>query len=116
MLRVIVTEKPMEPPTSEWQPIETAPKDGGAILLLSVPYELDAGPNGKHWIPAKCAIGKWWAEGTSWVQDGPRNQPTYNLAKTGIWLSGGGWFQPDEVSHWMPLPKPPKETNGTTKD
>lgn len=92
-----------------WQPIETAPKDGSAVLLLSVPYEMDAGPNGIHQIPAKVAIGHWHAEGTSWVDElGRIGGEAYTLAVTGVWFSGGGWFQPNEVSHWMLLPSPPE--------
>ena len=87
-----------------WKPIETAPKDGTAILLLSAPYEdivFDEAVN--H--PARIAIGHWWAEGSSWVPDGPlREDAVYTLQQTGVWSSGGGWFQPDEVTHWMPLP------------
>lgn len=95
---------------SDWQPIETAPKDGSAVLLLSIPYEMDTGPNGIHQVPAKVAIGYWWPDGTSWVDELGRADcdHAYTLAKTGVWASGGGWFQPNEVSHWMPLPQPPK--------
>ena len=95
---------------AEWQPIETAPKDGRAVLLLSVPYEMDAGPNGKCQIAAKVAIGHWFAQGTSWVDELGRadSDNAYTLAVTGVWFSGGGWFQPNEVSHWQPLPDPPE--------
>src|SRR4051812_8244374 len=88
---------------SKWQPIETAPRDGRAILLLSKPYDANFGEQngGLTHFPAKVAIGHWWAEGTSWVCEGAHPQDSaYTLAKTGIWLSGGGWFQPDEVTHW----------------
>lgn len=23
-------------------------------------------------------------------------------------VAGGGWFEQDEITHWMPLPEPPK--------
>lgn len=76
-----------------WLPIDTAPKDGSLILLLA-----------RDEI-SRVNIGKWWAEGTSWVDEfGNLDGDAYTLAKTGVWESGGGWFQPNEVSHWMPLP------------
>lgn len=80
----------------EWQPIDTAPKDGRAVLLLSLPYDQ---------FPARIAIGQWNPDGNSWVSNGLRgDKEVYELQDTGVWSSGGGWFQPDEVSHWMPLP------------
>lgn len=103
---------------TEWQPIETAPKDGTSILLLA---------RGESWIaevggdpsssPPKCAIGYWDPEGSSWCDSLGRfpGDPSFdhedgvNLYTTGSWMSGGGWFQPNEVTHWMPLPEPPHE-------
>ena len=31
------------------------------------------------------------------------------LANYGIWYTGFYMREPDEVTHWMPLPEPPKE-------
>ena len=76
---------------SEWKLIESAPKDGRDILLLTKAYDD---------VPAKCAIGSWNPEGDSWIGD--------FIVSTGFWSSGTGWFQPDEISHWMPLPDVPK--------
>ena len=67
----------------DWQPIETAPKDGSPVWLLTRDPE-------ESWI------GRWNATGTSWTDDG-------ELAITGTWLSCGGWFEPNEVTHWKPV-------------
>lgn len=94
-----------------WQPIETAPKDGRAVLLLSRAYIVPPCWEGDAETaePAKCYIGKWNPEGDSWVDDlGGFDGEICTLAVTGIWESGGGWFQPNEVTHWQPLPEPPQ--------
>ena len=66
---------------TEWQPIETAPKNGELILLSPAfdrPY----------------AIGRWaWEYGDGlWFMDSVGTL-------CGIW----------KPTHWMPLPEPPKE-------
>jgi hypothetical protein len=79
-----------------WQPIETAPKDGKVIILLGVNF------------PPKVALGYWDSEGDSWVdRHGKLTGECHHLTKAGFWASEGGWFQPDEVSHWMHLPELP---------
>src|SRR5262249_39019933 len=81
-----------------WRPIESAPKGGSLIFLRSAET-------------GRCNLGKWNADGTSWVdENGLLGGDCYTLAVTGIWESGGGWFQPNEVTHWAPLPAPPRST------
>lgn len=63
----------------EWRPIETAPKDGKDILLWSPRIN-------PKWDDVVFVAG--WFNG-SWVA-----------------VSGATWAE-DEVTHWMPLPKPP---------
>lgn len=87
-----------------WQTIESAPKDGKGILLLSSAY-VDEIQGEEFSHPPKVAIGYWNAEGTSWVPDGcPDEDSSYTLDVTGVWNSGGGWFQPNEITHWQSLP------------
>ena len=65
----------------EWQPIETAPKDGSAILgawqCLNKTWDMDA---------------MFWFE-----EDGE-----------GAWFDYFGDYD-HSPTHWMPLPEPPKE-------
>jgi hypothetical protein len=104
---------PAEATVSEWQPIETAPKDGRAVFLLSKAYTVGkdqyAGSvDADVHYPARVAIGCWNPEGESWVDElGSLDGDAYTLAVTGTWTSGAAWFQPNEVTHWMPLPALP---------
>lgn len=62
-----------------WQPIETAPKDGTNILI----HEL-----GDTFVA-------WWLNGLErWVD--------------GKWTEMDGWVTYDPT-HWMPLPPPPED-------
>jgi hypothetical protein len=63
----------------EWQPIETAPKDGGAIIGYCAPWE--------------CGYEVHWNSG--WYL--ANNDPTDD------WGPG-----PLDLTHWLPLPPPPK--------
>lgn len=74
---------------SDWKPIESAPKDGTAILIY-VPRGI------AHVRWNKCAgsrIGK-----ASWTG-----------AWETCWNNSDGWDDPnfDNATHWQPLPEPP---------
>tara|TARA_R110000868_G_C10948448_1_gene767609 strand:- start:345 stop:701 length:357 start_codon:yes stop_codon:yes gene_type:complete len=80
-------QKPVKP-TSEWQPIETAPKDGTLVLLFEGIYGgcINTGYWGKHYIMDKKEV---------WCSNGcVENYQTF-----------------DKPSFWMPLPKPPVDNN-----
>lgn len=64
----------------EWQPIETAPKDGTELLLFSA-GQIDCG----YW-----STSVWVASGGAWIIYESRSD-TVELSPT----------------HWMPLPEPP---------
>jgi hypothetical protein len=72
---------------SEWQPIETAPKDGTHIILFW-PYVTDEGhvTSGYWYLPGEGEIAGW----HSWDVNGYATPPT----------------------HWMPLPAPPLDLTG----
>lgn len=69
---------------SEWQPIETAPKDGRE--LLGVDAEGDMGV-----MFYGMGSGRWLAHAFAWT--------AYAATRDLV---------PCEPTHWMPLPEPPK--------
>lgn len=77
----------------EWQPIETAPKDGNNLLLWM---------DRKDYRAEFCCIGRWSCTsvdhllGSRWLCD---DSCKY------AWATG---FYGDPPTHWMPLPDPPK--------
>lgn len=67
-------------PAQEWQPIETAPKDGTRVLLIHA--------------QSGFVMGYY----KSWQLDGKSG---------GLWRYEGIHTANVEPTHWMPLPKPP---------
>jgi hypothetical protein len=66
---------------SDWQPIETAPREMGAQILAYVPKTGDWG------YPFGVVVAKWTGEYTEWAMPG-----ICGLSPT----------------HWMPLPEEPR--------
>lgn len=95
-----------------WQGMETAPKDGTRVLLSSDSQTVH--------------IGYWNPEGTAWVdEDDSFEGKAHHLKETGVWNSGSGWLQPNEVIAWMPIPEaapgtanaePPAQTTATPEE
>jgi hypothetical protein len=72
-----------------WQPIETAPKDGTQILIA----------DGKH-----VTISRWYVHYMNGEPD-PYRKPEWEQAE----MCGGmgGYYGPLQPTHWMPLPTTP---------
>lgn len=85
---------------SDWQPIETAPRDGSEIILAVT------GALSGHWVH----VG--WYEAND--QFPWRFIDTFDLTPTGCCDREDDDRCPvngarlDSVTHWMPLPKPPE--------
>jgi hypothetical protein len=77
----------LQPQIPEWQPIETAPKDGTWILIFHV--HADGGSNSTH-VAKYDANSSGNSRGTRWKE----RAGSYNITAT----------------HWMPLPAAPKDT------
>lgn len=71
----------------EWQPIETAPKDGTVILGYSSSIE---------WIVVYAKKWRW----------------QYGKPDTIEWTISPGEMISD-ITHWQPLPKPPTQYNSS---
>jgi hypothetical protein len=84
----------------DWQPIETAPKDGTLVLVCNT-----LGNGTITSIKGKIAVARYayhldgldesiWEYGTYYSEDSKGNLGSYLISAT----------------HWMPLPKPPEES------
>jgi hypothetical protein len=80
---------------SEWQPIDTAPKDGTKILAYhKCDYLYSTGERKTF----ECIEIVRWGEVMQW--DNPEDE--YD------WMTGSNFDEQINPTHWMPLPKPPK--------
>ncbi len=90
----------------EWQPIETAPRDGTEALLRT---------------PCGIAIGVWEdreddcpdqpGHDAGWYANGYSCDPVmWGRTESAGFIGPGYIYQPqNQPTHWMPLPKPPQE-------
>lgn len=88
---------------SEWQPIETAPKDGARVLVTSYSTaNWSDGVDRSYWQTqvAWLVCGEWITESHEDSQYGCVNIPYRNPYANG-------------PTHWMPLPAPPTDEVAT---
>lgn len=90
---------------SDWQPIETAPKDGTKILGYGRGTERAMWPVDEKMPFMQCVIWWTWHDSEELVDAGDglfRKRPVRVLE---MWQPiGTHFFKP---THWMPLPSPP---------
>lgn len=79
---------------SQWQPIETAPKDGSKILIF---------------CDGKVLMTSWYVH-YSGGQPSRTREPEWEQSE--MYGGFGGYMGPLRPTHWMPLPEPP----GTNKN
>lgn len=82
---------------SEWQPIETAPKDGTAVYVCDT----------ETWEPAPM-IAHWgqhnsWDDGSHWLCGRKDDWPRGKIKREPAIMP--------TPTHWMPLPAPPEQTH-----
>lgn len=87
---------------SPWQPIETAPKENSAQLLLC---EFSNGED----YPFNCYIGWWWGPQNGYVafETAPDECEPPNEVGGNTFSDGYFFFRKLNPTHWMPLPPPP---------
>lgn len=80
---------------TQWQPIETAPRNGTRILVWAEgdgPFEMHWNTMGWNWLVSR-QLGIWEGDGFTWYE-----------------ADGHG------PTHWMPLPEPPHHANLASND
>lgn len=76
-----------------WQPIETAPKDGTAVLVYGDGAFVGAPNTGvREWVQLTENYGRWF-------------EPNISAHESDDWLDGRTVYS--NLTHWMPLPAPP---------
>lgn len=73
-----------------WQPIETAPKDGTDILV---------------WYSGAVRVTRWYVHYMNGHPD-LRRAPEWDQDV----MYGPSYYGPMEPTHWMPLPQPPEQS------
>lgn len=94
-----------------WQPIETAPKDGTHILAYGNGTDSITREVGKPMLPM-FAVVYWWEHKHEDFEDAG-NGLFRKVHKTslGNWRGNSfSWFNP---THWMPMPSPPTSKSAT---
>jgi hypothetical protein len=84
-----------KPMSNEWQPIETAPKDGTEILAYEKCDYLYS--NGEIKPFERIKIVRW-----NEVMQFNNPEDEYD------WMTGSSFDEQINPTHWIPLPKPPK--------
>lgn len=76
---------------TEWQPIETAPKDGTEILIFTTRGIAHVG----------------WSKYCGAYLESGESSGGWDVC----WNNSDGWNDPEfpDATHWMPLPAPPAE-------
>lgn len=96
----------------EWQPIETAPKDGTPVLFYSpIGFDREGGDLSRPPEAERITIGWWGVPNDSynpsagWVSVDPESETFGGSELTGSWTV----YELSRVTptHWMPLPDPP---------
>ena len=105
---------------TEWQPIETAPKDKPILAWCdheAAPYHLEGG----FGIDGKLTLYAAHAEGLSHADTGFHivewggeycdgdGEEDYYCIPDWWFVVGSEWEMAANPTHWMPLPKPPEE-------
>lgn len=90
---------------SEWQPIETAPKDGTRILAYGKGTDRAMWPAHEQMPLMQCVIYWSWHDDEIYEDTGNGLFKKVPVRHLEMWKPiGPHFFKP---THWMPLPEPP---------
>lgn len=84
--------QPSPPPAPEWQPIETAPKDGTMILTVVMGYQ----PGIYKWFQFEDGGGRWTPDPECFLEEAHFRE----------WIDGNSY----DPTHWMPIPSGPTKS------
>ena len=107
---------------NQWQPIETAPKDGSKFLMFITGMEYKKNNDDKKYKAKtiqKVLIADYWPNSNSFLAEGgdfTTNINEFNFKEKDYYESPVFGYQlmtDVQATHWMPLPKPPIINNLT---